>query len=239
MKSITILGIFVADLAFFGKIPLKGETVLGEKFVVGPGGKGSNQAVAAGKAGAKVNFISKIGNDDYGKMAKKIYAESNVGIKNLIVSEEHSTGVAAILLNKETGDNAISVITGAAGALTIDDINSAEDEIKNSSIGMNSKINHLTFVGDALIGDDVIIGAGSVTCNFDGVSTQQTQIGDKAFIGSGVFLVAPVKVGNGATIGSGSVITEDVPAKKLTLARSKQITIEDWEGPQKIDNDKK
>ena len=112
-------------------------------------------------------------------------------------------------------------------------------EIKNSSIGMNSKINHLTFVGDALIGDDVIIGAGSVTCNFDGVSTQQTQIGDKAFIGSGVFLVAPVKVGNGATIGSGSVIAEDVPAKKLTLARSKQITIEDWEGPQKIDNDKK
>ena len=134
MKSITILGIFVADLAFFGKIPLKGETVLGEKFVVGPGGKGSNQAVAAGKAGAKVNFISKIGNDDYGKMAKKIYAETNVRTKNLIVSKEHNTGVAAILLNKETGDNAISVITGAAGALTIEDIDAAADEIKNSSI---------------------------------------------------------------------------------------------------------
>ena len=133
MKSLSILGIFVADLAFFGRIPKKGETVLGDKFVVGPGGKGSNQAVAAGKAGANVNFISKIGNDDYGKMAKKIYAETNVGTKNLIVSDEHSTGVAAILLNKETGDNAISVITGAAGALTIDDINAAEDEIKNSS----------------------------------------------------------------------------------------------------------
>ena len=133
MKSLSILGIFVADLAFFGKIPKKGETVLGDKFVVGPGGKGSNQAVAAGKAGANVSFISKIGNDNYGKMAKKIYAETNVGTKNLIVSDKHRTGVAAILLNKETGDNAISVIAGAAGALTIDDINAAEDAIKNSS----------------------------------------------------------------------------------------------------------
>ena len=72
MKKISILGIFVADLVFFGKIPLIGQTVLGDDFVVGPGGKGSNQAVAAGKAGANVSFISKIGNDDYGKMAKKI-----------------------------------------------------------------------------------------------------------------------------------------------------------------------
>jgi len=133
MKTISVLGIFVADLAFFGKIPLIGQTVLGDDFVVGPGGKGSNQAVAAGKAGANVNFISKIGNDDYGKMAKKIYAKTNVGTKNLFMTEEKSTGVAAILLNKETGDNAISVIPGAAGALTIDDINTAEDEIKNAS----------------------------------------------------------------------------------------------------------
>jgi ribokinase len=133
VKSLSILGIFVADLAFFGKIPLKGETVLGDDFIVGPGGKGSNQAVAAGKAGANVNFISKIGNDDYGKMAKKIYAETNVGIKNLFVTEKKNTGVAAILINKETGDNAISVIPGAAGLLTIADINAAEEEIKNAS----------------------------------------------------------------------------------------------------------
>ena len=133
MKNLSILGIFVVDLAFFGRIPIKGETVMGEEFVTGPGGKGSNQAVAAGKAGANVNFISKIGNDDYGKMAKKIYAETNVGTKNLFMTEEKSTGVAAILLNKETGDNAISVIPGAAGALTIEDINTAEDEIKNAS----------------------------------------------------------------------------------------------------------
>jgi len=127
------MGIFVADLAFFGKIPLKGETVLGSDFIVGPGGKGSNQAVAAGKAGANVNFISKIGNDDYGKMAQKIYAYTNVGTKKLFITDKKSTGVAAILLDKVTGDNAISVIPGAAGDLTIDDINEAEEEIKNSS----------------------------------------------------------------------------------------------------------
>ena len=133
MKNLSILGIFVVDLAFFGRIPVKGETVMGEEFVTGPGGKGSNQAVAAGKAGANVSFISKIGNDDYGKMATKIYAESNVGTKNLFVTDDNNTGVAAILINKETGDNAISVVTGAAGALTVDDVKKAEDEIKNAS----------------------------------------------------------------------------------------------------------
>tara|TARA_B100001540_G_scaffold310333_1_gene327962 strand:+ start:199 stop:1113 length:915 start_codon:yes stop_codon:yes gene_type:complete len=133
LKSLSILGIFVADLAFFGKIPTKGETVLGDDFVVGPGGKGSNQAVAAGKAGADVSFISKIGNDNYGQMAKKIYSETNVKTENLFVTEDKNTGVAAILLNKETGDNAISVVPGAAGALTIEDINTAEEEIKNAS----------------------------------------------------------------------------------------------------------
>ena len=133
MKKLTILGIFVADLSFFGKIPLKGQTVLGEKFVVGPGGKGSNQAVAAAKAGANVSFISKIGKDDYGNMAKKIYSDTNVGTSKLFISEEKNTGVAAILLDKDTGDNAISVIPGAAGDLTIEDINDAENEIKNAS----------------------------------------------------------------------------------------------------------
>ena len=104
-------------------------------------------------------------------------------------------------------------------------------EVKNSNIGSNCKINHLTFIGDSQIMNNVIIGAGSVTCNYDGRKNQQTHIEDDAFIGSGVFLVAPLTVGRGATIGSGSVITEDVPPKKLTLARSRQITIKDWKGP--------
>tara|TARA_B100000029_G_scaffold44155_1_gene40789 strand:+ start:2518 stop:3444 length:927 start_codon:yes stop_codon:yes gene_type:complete len=135
MKNITILGIFVADLAFFSKkIPEKGETILGDNFVVGPGGKGSNQAVAAAKSGSQVNFISKIGVDQYGELAKKIYKETNVGTKNLFVTDDFSTGVAAILINKDTGDNAISVVPGAAGQLTIEDIYKAENEIKNASI---------------------------------------------------------------------------------------------------------
>ena len=135
MKNITILGIFVADLAFFSKkIPEKGETILGDNFVVGPGGKGSNQAVAAAKSGSQVNFISKIGTDQYGEIAKKIYQETNIGTDNLFVTDKFSTGVAAILINRDTGDNAISVVPGAAGQLTIEDIYKAENEIKNSTI---------------------------------------------------------------------------------------------------------
>ena len=134
MNKLSILGIFVADLAFFGKIPKVGETILGEDFVVGPGGKGSNQSVAAGKAGASIDFITKVGDDDYGKMAFRIYKETNVGSDYVYISKEHSTGVAAILLNKETGENAISVVPGAAGALTIEDIDNAKDVIINSSI---------------------------------------------------------------------------------------------------------
>ena len=134
MNKLSILGIFVADLSFFGKIPKVGETILGKEFVVGPGGKGSNQSVAAGKAGASVDFITKIGNDDYGKMALKTYQETNVGTKNVFKSNEYNTGVAAILLDEETGNNAISVVPGAAGALTIADIDNAKDTIINSSI---------------------------------------------------------------------------------------------------------
>lgn len=106
-------------------------------------------------------------------------------------------------------------------------------EIKKSTIGSNAKINHLSYIGDSEIGDNVIIGAGCVTCNYDGVETQKTYIEDSAFIGSGVFLIAPVKVGKSSTIGSGSIITDDVPSEKLTLARTKQKTIDNWNRPKK------
>ena len=134
MNKLSILGIFVADLAFFGKIPKVGETILGQDFVVGPGGKGSNQSVAAARAGASIDFITKVGDDDYGKMAFRIYKETNVGSDFVYVSKQHNTGVAAILLNKDTGENAISVVPGAAGALTIEDIDNAKEVITNSSI---------------------------------------------------------------------------------------------------------
>jgi bifunctional UDP-N-acetylglucosamine pyrophosphorylase/glucosamine-1-phosphate N-acetyltransferase len=106
-------------------------------------------------------------------------------------------------------------------------------EVKNSVIGPGTKANHLTYLGDTTIGTKTNVGAGTVTCNYDGVNKSRTEIGDRAFIGSGTMLVAPVKVGDGATIGAGSTITRDAPADKLTLERSKQITIDSWKRPQK------
>jgi bifunctional UDP-N-acetylglucosamine pyrophosphorylase/glucosamine-1-phosphate N-acetyltransferase len=106
-------------------------------------------------------------------------------------------------------------------------------EIKNSEIGEGSKVNHLSYVGDSELGSRVNVGAGTITCNYDGVNKWRTHIGSGAFIGSGTMLVAPVKVGDGATIGAGSTITSDTPADKLTLARARQVTIEQWERPVK------
>jgi len=106
-------------------------------------------------------------------------------------------------------------------------------EIKKSVIGAGSKVNHLSYIGDAQIGSRVNVGAGTITCNYDGAHKSQTQIGHDAFIGSGSMLVAPVKIGDGATVGAGSVITQDAPAGKLTLARSRQVTIEQWKRPAK------
>ena len=108
---ISILGIFVADLAFFGeKIPSRGETIIGKNYIIGPGGKGSNQAVAAAKAGAKTYFISKIGDDQFGSMAKKIYDESGVDYTNVIISKDHATGAAGILIDEKSGANSINVV---------------------------------------------------------------------------------------------------------------------------------
>jgi len=134
MKSISILGIYVADLIFFGDtVPVTGETILGKKYDIGPGGKGSNQAVAAAKAGAKTFFISKIGDDQFGTMAKKIYEDVGVDYSKVIISKEYSTGAAGILVNNK-GQNAINVVPGAAGALTTEDIDAASSVIKESSI---------------------------------------------------------------------------------------------------------
>ena len=106
-------------------------------------------------------------------------------------------------------------------------------EIKNSNVGVGSKINHLSYVGDSTVGRDVNIGAGTITCNYDGVNKHRTIIGDGAFIGSDTQLVAPVEVGAGATIGAGSTITKNAPVGELTLSRGKQITINGWKRPEK------
>lgn len=101
-------------------------------------------------------------------------------------------------------------------------------EIKKSKIGEFSKVNHLTYIGDAEIGEQVNVGAGSVTCNYDGKNKFKTVIGNNVFIGSGTMLVAPVTVHDGSLIGAGSVITTDTPEEELTLARAKQVTVYGW-----------
>ena len=106
-------------------------------------------------------------------------------------------------------------------------------EIKQSALGAGSKVNHLSYIGDAHIGRDVNIGAGTITCNYDGVNKHRTVIGDRAFIGSNTALVAPVDVGDGATIGAGSVITRSAPPEELTLARARQVTVKGWKRPQR------
>jgi bifunctional UDP-N-acetylglucosamine pyrophosphorylase/glucosamine-1-phosphate N-acetyltransferase len=106
-------------------------------------------------------------------------------------------------------------------------------EIKKSRIGDGSKANHLSYLGDAEIGARVNIGAGTITCNYDGVNKFQTRIDDGAFIGSNSALVAPVTIGENATIGAGSVITKDAPADQLSVARGRQTSIEGWKRPSK------
>ena len=106
-------------------------------------------------------------------------------------------------------------------------------EIKKSIVADGSKVNHLTYIGDTDIGSGVNVGAGTITCNYDGANKHRTVIGDGAFIGSGVELVAPVAVGADATIGAGSTVSKDAPAGKLTVQRSKQITIDGWQRPVK------
>jgi bifunctional UDP-N-acetylglucosamine pyrophosphorylase/glucosamine-1-phosphate N-acetyltransferase len=106
-------------------------------------------------------------------------------------------------------------------------------EVKNSTLGPGSKANHLSYLGDSTVGSHVNVGAGTVTCNYDGVNKHRTEIGDGAFIGSGSMLVAPVSVGAEATIGAGSTITKPAPAGKLTVERSRQVTVENWKRPEK------
>jgi bifunctional UDP-N-acetylglucosamine pyrophosphorylase/glucosamine-1-phosphate N-acetyltransferase len=106
-------------------------------------------------------------------------------------------------------------------------------ELKKTEIADGSKANHLSYLGDAVIGKGVNVGAGTITCNYDGVNKSVTTIEDHAFIGSGNMLVAPVRIGKGATTGAGSTITKDAPEGQLTLTRAKQVTLEGWKRPEK------
>jgi len=134
MDAICVFGVFVADLCFFAEtIPVKGQTVLGKNHIVGPGGKGSNQAIAAARLKGNVHFITKIGQDTHANMALKLYKEAQLNINSIIQDKKLSTGVAGIMID-ESGNNAINVVAGAAAHLNNEDIDQNLNTIKNSKI---------------------------------------------------------------------------------------------------------
>ena len=134
MKPISILGVFVADLCFIGdKIPNKGQTILGRKYLVGPGGKGSNQAIAAARLNGDVSFITKVGKDNHSEMAFNLYNEAGVKTHSIIQDEKLFTGVAGIMIDKD-GNNAINIVSGAAEELINKDIDNHIETIKKSEI---------------------------------------------------------------------------------------------------------
>jgi ribokinase len=138
-KPISILGIFVADLTFrTDRMPLKGETFIGNSFKIGPGGKGSNQAVANRRAGAETIFISKIGKDTFGEMAMKLYADEGINAEYVWEIADMATGAASIVVNEETSENVIIVVPGAADAMVPDDLDTAEAGIAKSAFFMAS-----------------------------------------------------------------------------------------------------
>ncbi|HEX2604442.1 MAG TPA: bifunctional UDP-N-acetylglucosamine diphosphorylase/glucosamine-1-phosphate N-acetyltransferase GlmU [Oxalicibacterium sp.] len=106
-------------------------------------------------------------------------------------------------------------------------------EVKNSEIAAHSKANHLTYVGDSTVGTRVNLGAGTITCNYDGVNKSRTVIEDDVFVGSATQLIAPIRVGRGATLGAGTTLTKDAPAEKLTVSRARQVTVDGWQRPVK------
>ena len=134
MKSICIFGVFVADLCFVGsKIPIKGQTILGKKHIVGPGGKGSNQAIAAARLNGDISFITKMGKDSHSEIAFDLYKEAGVKTHSIIQDEKLFTGVAGIMID-ENGNNAINIISGAAEHLVNNDVDNQIETIKNSEI---------------------------------------------------------------------------------------------------------
>jgi len=167
---------------------------------------------------------------------------SNVRIGPNVLIRDSSIGDGVEILANSVIDSAIIGAGSRVGpfARVRPETQIAEDvhignfvEIKKAEVARGSKINHLSYIGDAIVGSGVNVGAGTITCNYDGANKHLTVIEDGAFIGSDTQLVAPVRVGRNATIGAGSTITKDTPDNALTLSRTKQLTIEGWQRPVK------
>ncbi len=157
--------------------------------------------------------------------------ESNSKITDSIIGNEVTIRSNSVITGSKIEDGAI--IGPFAHLRPLSEIRAKAKignfvEVKKSTIGKGSKANHLTYIGDSLVGEGVNIGAGTIFCNYDGFEKHQTIIGDRVFVGSNVELVAPVKVGNGSTIGAGSTITKDVPGGALAISRARQRNIKGW-----------
>lgn len=159
-QGVAILGIFVADLAFrAGRMPAIGETIAGSGFKMGPGGKGSNQAVAAARAGAKVGFISRIGKDDFGAVALATWEREGI-VPHVQQVADQPTGAAFIYVNDKTGENAIIVVPGAAAGITPEDIDAAADVIRSAAVFVTQLEQP---VASAMRGLEIAKGAGVTT----------------------------------------------------------------------------
>jgi ribokinase len=135
MSDICVLGNFVADNSFYAdQLPAKGQTLFGNGYQVGPGGKGSNQAIAAVRLGSKVNFLGKVGDDTNGKMAIELYKKNKIDSKTVFISKDFPTGVAGIMINKTDGTNAIIVYPGASMEITIEEINQFSNILLNCRV---------------------------------------------------------------------------------------------------------
>ena len=159
-QGVAILGIFVADLAFrAGRQPAMGETLMGSGFKMGPGGKGSNQAVAAARAGAQVSFISRLGEDAFGEIALATWKAEGITPRVSLAADE-PTGAAYIFVSDETGENAIIVVPGAAGGLGVEDVEAARDAIEHAKVFVTQLEQPLDA---ALKGLEIARGAGAIT----------------------------------------------------------------------------
>ena len=165
------------------------------------------------------------------KIGERCIIEPNSTITNSQISDEVMVRSNSVITESKIGEGAsigpfthLRPLTEVKAKAKIGNF----VEVKKSIIGKGSKANHLAYIGDSLVGEEVNIGAGTITCNFDGFKKHQTIIGDRVFVGSNVELVAPVRVGNGSTIGAGSTITEDIPEGALAISRVKQKNIKGW-----------
>jgi len=148
------------------------------------------------------------------KIGKNVIIKANCVIENAIIGDNCIIGPFARIRPNTFIESDVKI-----GNFT---------ELKNTKIGKKSKCNHMSYLGDASIGENINIGAGTITCNYDGFNKYQTIIKNNAFIGANTTLIAPLKIGGNAYIGAGSVITKDTPDNKLTLARARQITLKEW-----------